>query len=139
MWFIEQLYLESPNFAKPQNVIAQCRIDSAYYNREIFIFLLLRFLHLKIASELTQLIILKSAELNAKKCWDKVAEFILNFWTAEIWNLRIFPNWTQKNCWEKVVEIDSFSFELNAINIFKKIQCRFIAPCYNNCYKQFGL
>ena len=70
----------APN-AKRRNVVAQCRIDSAYYNREIFIFLLLRFLHLKITSELTQLKISKSAELNQKNVEKKPLNL---FWTFEL-------------------------------------------------------
>ncbi len=89
--------------------MVQCRIDSGYYNREYFPTLFWDFT-LEITSELTQLEVWNSAELNAKKYWEKTVEFIWSFWTAKIWNLRILPNWTQKSVEKKLLKLNSFGW-----------------------------
>ena len=60
------------------------------------IFTLLRFLHSNLLPNWLNSKSENCTELNAKKCGEKTAENILNFWTAENWNIKKYPTKRKK-------------------------------------------
>ncbi len=93
LYFWGSWLTESSGLPNPQLLQATGRYGTApnrlwLLQSWIFIFTLLRFLHLKSLPNWLNSKSEKCTELNAKKCWEKTSENILNFWTAENWNLK---------------------------------------------------